>query len=166
MITYSAAGYWVDCLSGSTPTATAADKHLPDTEDATSATRHNYLRSAWTAIVCAPLFVMRQVARLVPASMKAAWTARAEALDLARNIKRLQDLGPHLLRDIGIEQAVADVYVVIGTGKPVTRARPTARAVIRTGGAPAKRPVKAAPQVAWRASARWTPDNLASAVMP
>ena len=166
MISYSAAGYWIDTISGSTPQTTAPGEYFPDMQVADSAPRHNHWRSAWTAIVCAPLFVTRQAARLVPASLSAALTARTEARLLARDIKRLQDLAPHLLRDIGIEQLVAGHYVMIETGEPVAEAQPTEPAVIRIAAVAAARPVKAAPQRTRPASTRWPPAELAGGVMP
>ena len=166
MISYSAAGYWIDTISGSTPQTRAPGEVFPAMQVARSAGRRNRLRSAWTAIVCAPLFVTRQAARLVPASLSAALTARAEARILARDIKRLQDLAPHLLRDIGIEQLVAGQYVMIETGEPVAEAQPVEAAVIRIAAEPAARPVKAAPQRTRPVSTRWPPAELAGGVMP
>ena len=186
MISYSAAGYWIDTISGSTPQTTAPGEVFPDMQVARpagpdmqvarpagpdmqvarSAGRRNRLQSAWTAIVGAPHFVTRQAARLVPASLSAALTARAEARLLARDIKRLQDLAPHLLWDIGIEQVVAGHYMMIETGEPVAEARPVEPAVIRIAAVAAARPVKAAPQRTRPTSTRWPAAELAGGVMP
>lgn len=67
----------------------------------------------------APLLFTKQAARLVPASIIAAWSARAEARAFARDIKRLEELGPHLLDDIGLGQVAAGVYAIIETGEPL-----------------------------------------------
>ena len=166
MISYSAAGYWIDAISGITSQTDEPGECFPAVDEGRSAARRNHLRSAWTAIVCAPQSVTRQAARIMPASLKAALAARADTRVLARNFKRLEGLGPHLLKDIGIEHVAAGVYEVIETGKPVAQAQPAEPAVIPTEAALAARPVNAAPQRARRASTGWPRTELAGAALP
>lgn len=158
MISYSAAGYWIDAISGITSQTDEPGECFPAVDEGRSAARRNHLRSAWTAIVCAPQSVTRQAARIMPASLKAALAARDDARVLARNFKRLEGLGPHLLKDIGIEHVAAGVYEVIETGKPVAQAQPAEPAVIPTE---STRPVNAAPQRPRRASTGWPRAELA-----
>ena len=162
MITYSAAGYWIDAVSGPTPKTTGRGEYFPDMEEARSAAMRNHLQSFWSAIVCAPLDAARLAARIMPTSMNTALTARTEARALARNIKRLEELAPHLLNDIGIEQVSAGVYAVIDAVKPTVEAQSPELTVA----APVARPVKAAPQRAWGASARWPAAEFAGVALP
>lgn len=165
MITYSAAGYYIDVVCGCTPQIKGQGEFFPDLHDARSAERRSRLRSAWSAILSAPLFVARQAARLVPSSMNAAYTAHMEARVLAGSIRRLEGTAPHLLTDIGIEQVAAGVYVMIGTNEPAAEALRDERAAIGINTAPARRSIKAAPQLAWRASTKRPAAELIGAVM-
>ena len=118
MMTNSLAKYWVDGVCGSTPRIRTPGEYRPVMEEAKSAPRRNHLWSVWSVIVGAPLFITRHAVKLVPGSLRAALTARAEERILARNIKRLEGLAPHLLDDIGIEEVESGVYVIMTTDEP------------------------------------------------
>lgn len=166
MITYSAAGFWIDTISGSTPQTRAPGEYFPDLTPPAPPSLRNRFRSGWKAVTAAPHFVMSQAARLVPASMNAALKARAEARDLARNIKRLEDLGSHLLDDIGIEQVAAGVYVMMETDETLAEAQtpePAVAAFQPERAAPAAKPARR--PVRWT-FARRAPVALAGAVSP
>lgn len=150
MITYLAARFWIYEMSGSTPQNRAPGEYFPAMEEARfakqkarSADRRNRLWSVWSVIVCAPLFVTRQTAKMVPGSLKTALTARAQARILARNIERLESLAPHLLDDIGVKEVAPGQYAVMKTDETLVDARklePAATAVRTQRHTPADKP--------------------------
>lgn len=171
MITYSAAGFWIDEMSGSTPQNRARGEYFPAMEEARfakqkarSAARRNRLRSGWKAIAGAPHFVISQVARLVPASIKAALNARAEAKVLAINIRRLEELSPHLLADIGIEHVARGVYAMMETDETLAQVLTPEPAVAAFQPEPAAPAAKPAPHRVRRPSAGRAPAAPAGAV--
>lgn len=165
MITYSAAGFWIDAISGCTPRIRDDSELSPDIQDAKIATRRIRLPSVRSALARAASLVIRQAARLVPASIDAAFSAHMKSRALASNIKRLEDIAPHLLNDIGIEQVAPGVYAMIDTSDPVvdTLSVPPTAAEIEM--APARRAVSAAPRQAWQASTKRPAQEFAAAAM-
>ncbi len=170
MITSSVADYLVDEVSGSTHQNRATGEYFPAMEEAGSAkqqarstARRNRFRSGWKAILGVPNFVVSQAARLVPASVKAALSGRAEADVLAINIRRLEGISPHLLDDIGIEQVARDVYVM-KTDETVAEAATPEPAVTAFQPEPAAPTANPAPQRVRRPSVRQGPTALAGAV--
>ena len=142
MITFATAELFVNRI-GSAPSQTGAPgEYFPDM--APPLARRNRFRSGWSAVIAAASFVIRLAARLVPAPIKAELTARAEARALATNIRRLGNLSPHLLADIGIKQVAADVYEMMATDEAWADARspePAVTALQPESAAPAVWPV-------------------------
>lgn len=170
MITYLAARFWIYELSGSTPQNRAPGEYFPAMEEARlakqkarSADRRKHLRSGWKAIAGAPHFVISQATRLVPASIKAALNARAEAKVLAINIRRLEDVSPHLLADIGIEHVARGVYAMMETEETLAEVPSPEPVVTAFQPAPAAPVAKPAPHRVLRPSAGRAPAAFASA---
>ena len=132
-------------------------------QKARSADRRNRLRSGWKAIAGAPHFVIGQATRLVPASIKAALNARAEAKVLAINIRRLEEFWPHLLADIGVEHVARGGYAMMEaeeTLAEVLTPEPAKTAFQPESNAPVAKP---APHRVRRPSAGRAPVALAGA---
>ena len=60
-----------------------------------------------------------------------ALSARAKAKVLAINIRRLEELSPHLLADIGIEHLARGVYAMIATDETLAEV-PTSEPALAT----------------------------------
>lgn len=170
MISYLATRFWIYEMSGSTPQNRAPGEYFPAMEEARfaaqkakSADHRNRLRSGWKAIAGAPHFVISQATRLVPASIKAALNARAEAKVLAINIRRLEELSPHLLADIGIEHVARGVYAMMETEETLAEVPTSEPAVTAFPPEPAAPVAKPAPHHVRRPSAGWAPAVLAGA---
>lgn len=170
MITYLAARFWIYEMSGSTPQNRAPGEYFSAMEEARfakqkarSADRRNRLRSGWKAIAGAPHFVISQATRLVPASIKAALNARAEAKVLAINIRRLEELSPHLLADIGIEHVAPGVYALMETEETLAEVPTPEPAVTAFQPEPTAPVAKSAPHRVRRPSAGRAPAALAGA---
>lgn len=109
--------------------------------------------AAWSAVAA-------QAARLVPASTKATLTARANSRALRREIKRVQELSPHLMADIGVEELAHGGYRLADMANQVTELQAPAAT------APAASAAKSAPQRARRASEGWAPFSLPGLIVP
>lgn len=162
MMTHTAAGFFVTAIAGTQSPHGQTGEYFPEMEEAlANADRHPVLRSAFSAVVGAPKTLKRLATGMVPSSIRAAAATRAEARELALNVRRLEGLAPHLLRDIGIEQVTADIYRVIDIDEPAAEALPVEPAVIRVEAPPVARRAKAAPKRAPKAFPEWAPGRLA-----
>lgn len=159
MITYSAAGYWIDTICGTTSRTGRPVDDFPDMGKPGQSGRRSHLRAARTVIAGVPQVLARLAAGLVPSPIKAVLAARAGDRELARNIQRLEDLAPHLLSDIGIEQVAAGVYVNIDQGEAASTAPAAVRAV-------PPRPVQAVPRAALWAVTGWSPAQPRGVALP
>ena len=165
MITFATAELFVNRI-GSAPSQTGAPgEYFPDMVPPAPLARRNRFRSGWSAVIAAPSFVIRLAARLVPAPIKAELTARAEARALATNIRRLADISPHLLADIGIKQVAADVYEMMATDEALADARSPEPAVTALQPEPAAPAARAAPQRVRQPSAKRAPVAPAGGVL-
>ena len=153
MITSSAATICVEAMSRFTTENKTCGEYFPAMEEAAlaaqlakSEARHNRFRASWKAVAGAPHRVIGLFARVVPASARAAWNARAEAKALEIEYRRLEELSPHLLADIGIAQMARGVYGALETDEPPAEtliSEPTLAAVRPMPAAkPAPQPVR------------------------
>lgn len=171
MISSSAASFLIDLITASKPQNRALGEEFPAMEEARlakqearSAARRNRFRTGWKAIAGAPHSVRNQAARLVPASIKAALNARAEARILAISISRLEELSPHLLADVGIEQMARGVYTFLETDENLAKVSTPEPAVASFQPEPAAPTINPPPHRVRRPSASRAPAALAGAV--
>ena len=169
MITFATAELFVNRIGSASSQTGAPGEYFPDMAPPASLARRNRFRSGWSAVIAAPSFVIRLAARLaarlVPAPIKAELTAHAEARALATNIRRLGNLSPHLLADIGIEQVAADVYEMMATDEALADARSPEPAVTALQPEPAAPAARPAPQRVRQPSAKRAPAAPAGGVL-